>query len=370
MAKKVEKTTGAAPDIQEALKAIRKQYGEDAAMTFTGGLDREIDRVSSGSLGLDLALGGGVPLGRIVEIFGMESSGKSTIALQICAEAQRLGHRVAYLDFENALDTRYMKALGCDLDNMIISNPNCGEDGFNIAAMLMENKYVNVIVFDSVASMLTKAEINGEVGDSFIGTQARMMSQGLKKITPIAAKANCVCIFINQIRNKIGVMFGSPETTSGGLGLQFYSSVRMRVSRTTAPIKDGEEAIGNETKVKVIKNKVAPPFREATFKIIYNKGISRVGEILAFGVKYGFLERAGAYYRYEGVNVAQGEAKALKWLEENPDLQEELFLKIKEKALNTMSDEEVVEEDSDAPSEELVEKDFDNVTNFFPDSEE
>lgn len=345
------------PSIEEALKALRKQFGDDAAMTFESGANKDIEWISSGSLTLDLALGGGYPMGRIVEIYGGESCGKTTLALHACVEAQKKGYRVAYIDLENALDTRYMRSLGCDLKNMIISQPENGEQAFQIAETLMKNNYVNVIVFDSVSSMLTSAEINGEVGDSFIGVQARLMSMGLKKITPIAAKSNCLCIFINQTRMKIGVMFGNPETTSGGSALRFYSSQRLNVTRTTSPIKEGEEAVGNETRVKVVKNKVYPPFRNAAFKILYGEGISRRGEILQLAVEYGYMTKAGAFYKYNGENVGQGEAKTLVWLKEHPEIEEELFSKIKEKALSVMEetkDVEVIPEqiDNEEPNEE------------------
>jgi recombination protein RecA len=355
MAKKATEVN-TAPDIEAALKALRKQFGDDAAMTFEDDRNKDIEFISTGSLGLDLALGGGIALGRIVEIYGPESSGKSTICLQICAEAQKKGYRVAYIDLENALDTSYMRALGCDLKNMIISQPESGEQAFQIAETLIKNKYVNIVVFDSVSSMLTQAEINGEVGDSFIGVQARLMSAGLKKITPLAAKANCACVFVNQIRNKIGVMFGNPETTSGGEALKFYASQRMRISRTTAPIKDGEEAIGNETKVKVIKNKVFPPFREAAFKIIYGEGVSRIGEILTFAVQYGFIDKAGAFYKYQGNTVGQGEMKTLNWLKENPEIQEYLLEQIKNRALNSDDTTLVTEEENVDVDEEFVEE--------------
>lgn len=348
-------------NIQKALSALKSQFGSDSVMTFEDNTSSDVEFISTGSLSLDLALGGGMPLGRIVEIYGPESSGKSTICLQVCAEAQKKGYNVAYIDLENALDRKYMQQLGCDLKNMIISQPSSGEEAFNIAEVLLKNNYVNVIVFDSVASMLTKAEINGEVGDSFIGVQARLMSAGLKKITPLASKANCLCIFTNQIRNKIGVLFGSPETTAGGEALKFYASQRMRISRTTAPVKNGEEAIGNETKVKVIKNKVFPPFREASFTILYGEGVSKLNEILSFSVKYGFIEKAGSYYRWNGENIAQGEAKALAWLKSKPELQVELFEKIKNKAFAT---EEIQNEPSEITE---LEKDIETLQDITAD---
>ena len=353
------------PSIEEALKALKKQFGDEAAMTFESGTNKDIEWISSGSLTLDLALGGGYPLGRIVEIYGSESCGKTTLALHACVEAQRKGYRVAYIDLENALDTRYMRSLGCDLKNMIISQPESGEQAFQIAETLMKNNYVNVIVFDSVSSMLTTAEINGEVGDNFIGVQARLMSMGLKKITPLAAKSNCLCIFINQTRMKIGVMFGNPETTSGGNALKFYATQRLNVTRTTSPIKEGEEAVGNETRVKVVKNKVYPPFRNAAFKILYGEGISRRGEILQLALEYGYMTKAGAYYRYNDENVGQGENKTLSWLKEHPEIEEELFTKIKEKALTVMEETKDVEilSSNESESEERMENSTEETEN-------
>ena len=354
MKKETKQTNNCKPEIQNALAILRKKFGEEAAMTFNSAKKIAVDVVSTGSLGVDLALGiGGIPLGRISEIYGPESSGKSTICIQICAEAQKKGYNVAYIDLEHSLDPTYMRSLGCDLDNMIISQPSCGEDAFNIATTLLENKLVNVIIFDSVAAMLTRAEITGEVGDMYIGRQAKLMSDGLKKITPLASRANCACVFVNQIRDKIGVMFGSPETTSGGNALKFYASVRMRISRTTKPIEEHDEAIGNDTHLKVIKNKLAPPFRETDFKIFYGEGVSKVSEILDHGVKYGLIGKSGSFYRYDGATIGQGELKALAWLKSQPEVQETLLEQMKAKML----DEEVVPEEEDEIKAEVEIKD-------------
>ena len=354
MAKAKQEKAQIDKDVEAALAILNKTFGEGTALTFDSTYVQNVDVISTGSLNLDVQLGvGGLPLGRVNTIYGESSSGKTTIALQLCAEAQKKGYNVAYIDLEHALDPTYMRSLGCDLDNIIISQPSCGEDAFNIATTLLENKLVNVIVFDSVAAMLTRAEITGEVGDMYIGRQAKLMSEGLKKITPLASKANCACVFVNQIRDKIGVMFGSPETTSGGNALKFYASVRMRISRTTKPIEEHDEAIGNETHLKVIKNKLAPPFRETDFKIFYGEGVSKVSEILDHGVKYGLIGKSGAFYRYDGNVIGQGELKALAWLKSQPEVQETLLEQMKAKML----DEEVVPEEEDEIRAEVEIKD-------------
>lgn len=315
--------------LDEALKLLKKQFGEDAIMTFDDDSVLDIESISTGSLSLDLALGiGGLPLGRIVEIFGPESSGKSTVCTHLCANAQKAGYRVAYIDVEHAFDPKYAKALGLNLKEMLFSQPDSGEQAFQIMETIMQNKLAHVIIFDSVAAARTTSEINGEMGDNFIGRQAKLMSDGLKRIVPLAADANCLCVFTNQIRQKIGVMFGNPETTPGGEALKFYASVRMRISRKSTPLKEGDAAVASEVTVKVIKNKVAPPFREATFDIKFGKGIDVDKEILQAATKFGLLVKAGAWYKYNGENVGQGEIKTLAWLKNNPEIKNTLYTKV------------------------------------------
>ena len=335
MAKKVEEKQKSEGNdkIKAALSLLNKKFGDGAAMTFNNAEIKKIDAVSTGSISLDLALGiGGLPYGRICEIFGPESSGKSTVCLQVCAEAQKTGKTVCYLDLENAFDASYAKALGIDLNSLIFSQPACIEDAFNMMVELLTNKLVDVIIFDSVTAARTRVELNGEVGDNFIGVQARLMSAGLKKIAAMANEANCLCLFVNQIRMKIGVMFGNPETTSGGMALQYYASVRMRIAGKSQ-IKEGkgddEMAVARETEVKVIKNKVAPPFRTANFIIRFGKGISKEEEVFDYAIKFGLIDKNGAFYKYKGETVAQGKEKALKWLKENPNLLEDFTIKVK-----------------------------------------
>ena len=354
MAKKVEEKAEVKDNkVKAALALLNKKFGDGAAMTFDNTEIKKMAAVSTGSISLDLALGiGGLPLGRICEIYGPESSGKSTICLQVCAEAQRSGLSVCYLDFENAFDATYAKALGVDLNNLIFSQPSCIEDGFNMMVELLSNKLVDVIIFDSVTAARTRAELNGEVGDNFIGTQARLMSAGLKKIAAMANEANCLCLFVNQIRMKIGVMFGNPETTTGGMALQFYSSVRMRIAGKSQ-IKEGKGddamAIARETEVKVIKNKVAPPFKTANFIIRFGKGISKEEEVLDYAVKFGLIEKAGAWFKYNGENVAQGKDKALLWLKNKPELLEEFTTKVKDfviKSFDKTEEQSGIDEDN------------------------
>lgn len=345
------------PKVEAALKLLHKKFGEDSALTFDTASVKKVDTVSTGSLNLDLALGvGGLPLGRICEIFGPESSGKSTICLHVCAAAQKLGYTCAYLDLEHAFDARYAEKLGINLKELIFCQPNSGEEAFQIMEELLKEKLVNVIIFDSIASARTRAEIEGEVGDSFIGRQAKLMSDGLKKVTPLAFDANCLCLFTNQLRMKIGVMFGNPETTSGGEAMKYYSSVRMRISRTTAPITDSKkEAVGNDTKVKVIKNKVAPPFREACFQIIYGKGINSTQEVVNLAVKFDYIQKKGGWYYY-GEEKMQGEASVLNWLSENPDVKKELEDKVKEKVFSLNEDEQEQITSAEGPNIELDEE--------------
>ncbi|MDR3208522.1 MAG: recombinase RecA [Rickettsiales bacterium] len=346
------------PALENALAQIQKQFGKEAIMQFGDDAARDIESISTGSLGLDIALGiGGYPKGRIVEIYGPESSGKTTLALHACAEAQKKGGVVAYIDAENALDTGYAKKLGCDVKNMIVSQPDSGEQALEIANTLIQSGAVDVVVVDSVAALVPQAEINGNIGDTFMGTTARLMSQALKKLAGSVSRSNALLVFINQIRMKIGVMFGNPETTSGGNALKFYASVRLDIRRTGA-IKDKENIVGNETRVKVVKNKVAPPFRVVDFKIMYGEGISRTSEILDMGVKYGLIDKAGAFYSYNSERIGQGEANAREWLRNNPAVQEELQAKIMEKTKGIADDMQGSSEpDADAaePEEEGAE---------------
>jgi recombination protein RecA len=316
-----------------ALGQIEKQFGKGAVMRM-GDHDRQsIPAISTGSLGLDIALGiGGLPKGRIVEIYGPESSGKTTLTLSVIAEAQKMGATCAFVDAEHALDPEYAGKLGVNVDDLLVSQPDTGEQALEITDMLVRSNAVDVIVVDSVAALVPKAEIEGEMGDMHVGLQARLMSQALRKITGNIKNANCLVIFINQIRMKIGVMFGSPETTTGGNALKFYASVRLDIRRTGA-VKEGDEVVGSETRVKVVKNKVAPPFRQAEFQILYGKGIYRNGEIIDLGVQQGLVEKSGAWYSYQGNKIGQGKANAAKYLEDNLDVREALDKGIREKLL-------------------------------------
>jgi len=304
-----------------ALSQIEKQFGKGSVMRMgDANAVRNLEVVSTGSLSLDLALGvGGVPKGRVIEIYGPESSGKTTLTLHIVAEAQKTGGTCAFVDAEHALDPGYAEKLGVDMDELLVSQPDTGEQALEITDMLVRSGAVDVVVVDSVAALTPKAEIEGEMGDSHVGLQARLMSQALRKLTGNIKRSNCVVIFINQIRMKIGVMFGSPETTTGGNALKFYSSVRLDIRRIGS-IKKGDEVVGNETRVKVVKNKVAPPFRQATFEILYGEGISREGEIIELGVAQGLIEKSGAWYSYNGDRIGQGRENVRNFLRENPDI--------------------------------------------------
>jgi recombination protein RecA len=316
-----------------ALGQIEKQFGKGAVMRMGDHERQAIPAISTGSLGLDIALGiGGLPRGRIVEIYGPESSGKTTLTLSVIAEAQKLGCTCAFVDAEHALDPEYAGKLGVNVDDLLVSQPDTGEQALEITDMLVRSNAVDVIVIDSVAALVPKAEIEGEMGDIHVGLQARLMSQALRKITGNIKNANCLVIFINQIRMKIGVMFGSPETTTGGNALKFYASVRLDIRRTGA-VKDGDEVVGSETRVKVVKNKVAPPFRQAEFQILYGKGIYRNGEIIDLGVLHGFLEKAGAWYSYQGTKIGQGKANSAKYLEDNPEIGRTVEQLIRDKLL-------------------------------------
>ena len=316
-----------------ALGQIEKQFGKGAVMRM-GDHDRQaIPAISTGSLGLDIALGiGGLPKGRIVEIYGPESSGKTTLTLSVIAEAQKLGATCAFVDAEHALDPDYAGKLGVNVDDLLVSQPDTGEQALEITDMLVRSNAIDVIIVDSVAALVPKAEIEGEMGDMHVGLQARLMSQALRKITGNIKNANCLVIFINQIRMKIGVMFGSPETTTGGNALKFYASVRLDIRRTGA-VKEGEEVVGSETRVKIVKNKVAPPFRQAEFQILYGKGIYRNGEIIDLGVQQGLVEKSGAWYSYKGNKIGQGKANAAKYLEDNQEVAREIEGLIREKLL-------------------------------------
>ena len=317
--------------LQAALAQIDKQFGKGSIMRLgEGEAVEDIQTVSTGSLGLDIALGvGGLPRGRVVEIYGPESSGKTTLTLQVIAEMQKTGGTCAFVDAEHALDPQYAQKLGVNLQDLLISQPDTGEQALEIVDSLVRSGAVDLIVIDSVAALTPKAEIEGDMGDSLPGLQARLMSQALRKLTATIKKANCMVIFINQIRMKIGVMFGSPETTTGGNALKFYASVRIDIRRIGS-IKKGDEVIGNETKVKVVKNKVAPPFKDAVFDILYGEGISRLGEIIDLGVQAKIVDKAGAWYSYNGEKIGQGRDNTREFLRENPDLAREIENKIRE----------------------------------------
>ena len=315
-----------------ALSQIEKQFGKGSIMKLDAEAAKDVQVVSTGSLGLDLALGvGGLPRGRVVEIYGPESSGKTTLTLQVIAEVQKTGGTAAFIDAENALDVTYAAKLGVKTEDLLISQPDTGEQALEIADMLVRSGAIDVIVIDSVAALTPKAEIEGEMGEPQMGLQARLMSQALRKLTANIKRTNTLVIFINQIRMKIGVLFGNPETTSGGNALKFYASVRMDIRRIGS-IKKGDEVVGSETRVKVVKNKVAPPFKQAEFDIMYGDGISREGEVLEIGVNLGVLEKSGAWYIHNGDRLGQGKDNARDFLRENPQLAREIEAKIREKA--------------------------------------
>ncbi len=316
--------------LETALAQIEKQFGKGAVMKLGSNATLNIEAISTGSLSLDIALGiGGVPRGRIVEIFGPESSGKTTVALHILAEAQKNGGEVAFIDVEHALDPVYAKALGVDVDSLLVSQPDTGEQALEIAEALVRSGAIDAIVIDSVAAMVPRAEIEGDMGDAHVGLQARLMSQALRKLTGVISKSNCVAIFINQLREKVGIMFGNPETTPGGRALKFYSSVRLDVRRGEA-IKNGTEVIGNRTKIKVVKNKVAPPFKEAEFDIMYGKGISLASEVVDMAVKLDIIQKSGAWFNYGETRLGQGRDNVKNGIEANPEFMQELITKIKE----------------------------------------
>ena len=306
--------------LEAALAQIDRAFGKGSAMKLGQRETLEIESISTGSLGLDIALGiGGLPRGRVIEIYGPESSGKTTLALHVIAEAQKAGGVAAFVDAEHALDPVYAKKLGVDTDNLIVSQPDTGEQALEITDTLVRSNAIDVLVVDSVAALVPRAEIEGEMGDSHVGLQARLMSQALRKLTGSISRSRCIVIFINQLRMKIGVMFGNPETTTGGNALKFYASVRLDIRRT-GQIKDREDIIGNTTRVKVVKNKVAPPFRQVEFDIMYGSGISKVGEILDLGVKAGLVDKSGAWFSHDSTRIGQGRENAKKFLIENPDM--------------------------------------------------
>lgn len=310
--------------LDAALSQIERQFGKGTIMRMGDDHREVMPSISTGSLGLDIALGiGGLPKGRVIEIYGPESSGKTTLTLQVIAECQKSGGTAAFIDAEHALDPAYAQKLGVDVENMLVSQPDTGEQALEVADMLVRSGAVDVIVIDSVAALTPKAEIEGDMGDHHVGLQARLMSQALRKITGNIKRSNCMVIFINQIRMKIGVMFGNPETTTGGNALKFYSSVRLDIRRIGA-VKNGDEVIGNETRVKIVKNKVAPPFRQTEFQIMYGKGIYHMGEVIDIGVKEGLVDKAGAWYSYKGERIGQGKANAAKYLEEHRNLADEI----------------------------------------------
>ena len=315
--------------LDAALSQIEKAFGKGSIMRLGQSTNIDIEAISTGSLGIDIALGiGGLPKGRIIEIYGPESSGKTTLALSVIAQAQKKGGTCAFVDAEHALDPSYAKKIGVDIENLLISQPDAGEQALEIADTLVRSGAIDVLVVDSVAALVPKAELEGEMGDSHMGLQARLMSQALRKLTATVARSNTLIIFINQIRMKIGVMFGNPETTTGGNALKFYASVRMDIRRIGA-IKDKEDVIGSQTRVKIVKNKVAPPFKTVDFDIMYGEGISKTGELIDLGVKAGLIEKAGAWFSYNGEKIGQGRENAKNYLRDNPAVAEEIEAKIR-----------------------------------------
>jgi len=347
------------PNKQKALDAalaqIERQFGKGTVMRMGDQERVAIPSISTGSLGLDIALGiGGLPKGRIVEIYGPESSGKTTMTLQVIAEAQKKGGTAAFVDAEHALDPQYAERLGVQMDDLIVSQPDTGEQALEVAEMLVRSGAVDVLVIDSVAALTPKAEIEGDMGDSHVGLQARLLSQAMRKLTGAIKQTNCLVIFINQIRMKIGVMFGSPETTTGGNALKFYASVRLDIRRIGA-VKEGDEVVGNETRVKVVKNKVSPPFKQAEFQIMYGAGIYHMGEVIDWGVKLNLVDKSGAWYAYKGDKIGQGKANASRFLEENPDIANEIENQIRHQTMGVplaaVETAPAAEEDSAAAAE-------------------
>ncbi|MCH9769253.1 MAG: recombinase RecA [Gammaproteobacteria bacterium] len=336
-----------------ALSQIERQYGKGSVMRLgDGGQIRDVETVSTGSLGLDIALGiGGLPRGRVIEIYGPEASGKTTLTLQTIAHCQKMGGTAAFIDAEHALDPLYAQKLGVNVDDLLVSQPDTGEQGLEITDMLVRSGGVDMVVIDSVAALTPKADIEGDMGDSHMGLQARLMSQALRKLTANIKRSNTMVIFINQIRMKIGVMFGNPETTTGGNALKFYSSVRLDIRRIGA-LKKGDEVLGNETRVKVVKNKLAPPFRQVIFDILYGEGISRESELISMGVQEGLVDKSGAWYSYQGNRIGQGKENVRQYLKENPQIAEEIEAKLRERLLPKTK---VEEEAAPATKEKAVE---------------
>ena len=336
MAKKdiLTETFGENHELEAILKEINKQYGNGSVMLLGESPTMDIEVIPSGSLTLDLALGiGGYPRGRVVEIFGPESCGKTTLAIHAVAEAQKMGLKAAYIDAENAFDRDYAENLGVDVNSLLFAQPDCGEDCLEIATKLISSGKIGICVIDSVAALIPKAELEGTIGDARVGLQARMMSQALRKMVGIIKKSNCCCIFINQLREKIGVLFGNPETTTGGNALKFYASIRLDVRKSTQ-IKDGDEATANLTKVKVIKNKCAPPFRKAEFEIEYGKGINKFNEIIDQAIEFDIIHKQGSWFYYENTQIAQGKNNVISILKDNPELLEEIEQQVKDKIIN------------------------------------
>ena len=360
--------------LESAIAQIEKNFGKGAIIKLGANQTMKVDAIPTGSMGLDLALGiGGVPRGRIVELYGPESSGKTTVALHIIAEAQKQGGEVAFVDVEHALDPKYAAAVGVDVDNLLVSQPNSGEEALEIMEALVRSGAIDVVVLDSVAALTTKAEIDGNMGDSNVGQLARLMSQAMRKLTPLLSKTNCVAVFINQIREKIGVMYGNPETTPGGRALKFYSSVIIDV-RKGEPIKNGTELIGNRTKIKVKKNKVAPPFKECEFDIIFGKGISRMGEVLDIAVELDIIKKSGSWFSYDGKKLGQGRDNVKKALEENPEMLKEIEQKVMENkdaleaAASTVSSKSKLEEEAEnAAGTENIDEIVGSMTDSFDD---
>ena len=339
--------------LDAALSQIERQFGKGAVMRMGDAPRESIPAISTGSLGLDIALGiGGLPKGRIVEIYGPESSGKTTLTLQTIAECQKAGGTAAFIDAEHALDPLYAGKLGINVDDLLVSQPDTGEQALEIADMLVRSGSVDILVVDSVAALTPRAEIEGDMGDTHVGLQARLMSQALRKITGNIKRSNCLVIFINQIRMKIGVMFGNPETTTGGNALKFYSSVRLDIRRIGS-VKQGDEVVGNETRVKVVKNKVSPPFRQAEFQVMYGQGIYHMGEVLDLGVQEGLVEKSGAWYSYSGQRIGQGKANAAQFLDENRGMADEIEKMLRDRLLaSPVSAEDTPEDVKEAPPEE------------------
>lgn len=358
--------------LKTAMAQIEKTYGAGAIMFMGENRHMDIECISTGSLMLDLALGiGGLPRGRIIEIYGTESSGKTTISLQAVAEAQKLGGTAAFIDVEHALDPVYARKLGVDIDNLLVSQPDTGEQALEIIETLVRSGAIDIIVLDSVAAMTTRAEIDGDMGDAHVGVQARLMSQALRKLTSVISKSNCVAIFINQIREKIGVMYGNPETTPGGRALKFYSSVRIEVRRGE-PIKDSGEIIGNRTKCKVVKNKVAPPFKVAEFDMLYGEGVSKMGEIIDTAVEFDIIKKSGSWFSYDDMKIGQGRDKVKQYLLDNPTVCEEVEKKVRERfasdssALLSTEDDEPKTEEASAQAAKPAAADDDDFAEFSP----